>query len=144
LTAVDRLSYRAADALGGYVERGRRQDSNDEGRLRGILRAGFLVLPLLAWLGWVTPAGAADDHEAALATSSGSAEEPCSFWGNYDTASKKPCVWDDYDPKQAGHPLRIAAYLLHPVGVVIDRLIFRPAWWIGSHEPFHTLFGRTD
>ena len=50
----------------------------------------------------------------------------------------------DYDSKEAGHPLRIAAYVLHPVGVIIDWVIFRPAWWIGSHEPFHTLFGRTD
>jgi hypothetical protein len=63
----------------------------------------------------------------------------------YDSSSAAPGgIWDDYDSKQAGHPLRIAAYVLHPVGVIIDRLIFRPAWWIGSHEPFHTLFGRTD
>lgn len=51
---------------------------------------------------------------------------------------------DDYDPKEAGHPVRIAAYILHPVGVILDRLIFRPAWWLGSHEPLRTLFGRTD
>jgi hypothetical protein len=51
---------------------------------------------------------------------------------------------DDYDPKQAGHPLRVAAYVLHPVGVILDTLIFRPAYWLGSHEPLRTLFGRTD
>jgi hypothetical protein len=51
---------------------------------------------------------------------------------------------DDYDPKEAGHPLRIAAYVLHPVGVILDTLIFRPAYWLGSHEPLRTLFGRTD
>jgi hypothetical protein len=51
---------------------------------------------------------------------------------------------DDYDPKEAGHPLRIAAYALHPVGVILDTLIFRPAYWLGSHEPLRTLFGRTD
>jgi hypothetical protein len=50
----------------------------------------------------------------------------------------------DYDPSEAGHPLRIAAYVMHPVGVIIDRLVFRPAWWLGSREPFRTLFGRTD
>jgi hypothetical protein len=49
-----------------------------------------------------------------------------------------------YDPLDAGHPLRIAAYVLHPVGVILDRLILRPAYWIGSHEPMKTLFGRTD
>jgi hypothetical protein len=49
-----------------------------------------------------------------------------------------------YDSKDAGHPLRIAAYVLHPVGVILDRLILRPAYWIGSREPMKTLFGNTD
>lgn len=51
---------------------------------------------------------------------------------------------EEYDPKRAGHPLRIAAYIMHPAGVLIDYVIMRPAWWIGSHEPFRTIFGRTD
>ncbi|MGH9885784.1 MAG: hypothetical protein ACREBE_09665 [bacterium] len=46
-----------------------------------------------------------------------------------------------YDPQRAGHPLRIAAYVLHPFGVILDTLIFHPAWWVGTHEPFRTLFG---
>jgi hypothetical protein len=46
-----------------------------------------------------------------------------------------------YDPRRAGHPLRIAAYALHPAGVILDWLIFRPAWALGSHEPLRTLFG---
>jgi hypothetical protein len=46
-----------------------------------------------------------------------------------------------YDPRRAGHPLRIVAYALHPVGVALDTLIFHPAWWVGTHEPFRTLFG---
>jgi hypothetical protein len=49
-----------------------------------------------------------------------------------------------YDAQRAGNPVRIAAYIIHPVGVVLDYLIFRPAWWIGQHEPFKTLFGVTD
>ena len=49
---------------------------------------------------------------------------------------------DDYDPQEAGHPVRIVAYALHPVGVVLDWLIFRPAWWLGQYEPLRTLFGR--
>jgi hypothetical protein len=48
----------------------------------------------------------------------------------------------DYDPRRAGHPLRIAAYCLHPVGVILDYLIFRPAWYIGGVEPIRTLVGR--
>jgi hypothetical protein len=47
-----------------------------------------------------------------------------------------------YDPQWAGHPLRVAAYALHPVGVILDYLIFRPAWWIGQFEPIRTLVGR--
>jgi len=51
---------------------------------------------------------------------------------------------EEYNPHEAGHPLRIAAYIVHPVGVALDYLIMRPAWWVGSHEPFRTLFGRED
>jgi hypothetical protein len=50
---------------------------------------------------------------------------------------------EEYDPTEAGHPLRVAAYIVHPVGVALDYLIMRPAWWVGSHEPFRTLFGRS-
>jgi hypothetical protein len=49
-----------------------------------------------------------------------------------------------YNPRRAGNPVRIAAYALNPVGVVLDYLIFRPAWWIGQHEPFRTIFGVTE
>ena len=53
-----------------------------------------------------------------------------------------PPAWaDEYDAGKAGHPLRIAAYLLYPVGYLLDTLLFRPAHWIGSHEPFSTIFG---
>lgn len=51
---------------------------------------------------------------------------------------------DEYDPTEAGNPLRIVAYVLHPVGVILDRLIFRPAAWIGSKEPIKTLVGKED
>lgn len=48
---------------------------------------------------------------------------------------------DEYDEGLSGHPLRIAGYILHPIGVVIDALILRPAHWVGSQEPFSTIFG---
>jgi len=51
---------------------------------------------------------------------------------------------DEYDPQRAGHPLRIIAYVLHPVGVAFDYLLFRPAHWVGSREPFKTIFGHED
>jgi hypothetical protein len=47
-----------------------------------------------------------------------------------------------YDSRKAGHPVRIAAYAAHPLGVILDYMIFRPAWYIGGKEPFRTLFGR--
>jgi hypothetical protein len=55
-----------------------------------------------------------------------------------------PALGDDHDPGDSGHPLRIVAYVAHPVGVIIDTLIFRPAHWIVSFEPFKTIFGHED
>jgi len=49
-----------------------------------------------------------------------------------------------YEPLRAGHPLRIIAYALHPIGVILDYAIFRPAYWIGSHEPIKTLVGQEE
>jgi hypothetical protein len=48
---------------------------------------------------------------------------------------------DDHDSRRTAHPVRIAAYVLHPVGVVLDWLIVRPAHWVVEREPFRTLFG---
>ncbi len=47
----------------------------------------------------------------------------------------------EYDPNNAGHPLKLAYYILYPVGGTLDYLIYRPAWHIGQVEPFRTLFG---
>ena len=54
-----------------------------------------------------------------------------------------PASADDYDPRRAGHPLRIIAYALHPIGVAFDYLLFRPAHWLGHREPIRTIFGHT-
>lgn len=51
---------------------------------------------------------------------------------------------DSYDSQRSGHPLRVTAYVLHPVGVVADRLIFRPAHWLGSKPGLRTLFGHSE
>ena len=59
-------------------------------------------------------------------------------------ALASPAAADEYDPKYAGHPLRILAYIVHPFGVALDYLLFRPAHWIGMHEPIKTIFGHTD
>ena len=55
-----------------------------------------------------------------------------------------PAAADEYDPNYAGHPLRVLAYIGHPLGVLLDYAIFRPAHWVGSHEPWKTIFGHTD
>jgi hypothetical protein len=56
-------------------------------------------------------------------------------------AAAAPVRADDYDPQRAGHPVRIVAYALHPVGVMLDLLIFRPAHWIGSLPGLDEFFG---
>jgi hypothetical protein len=55
-----------------------------------------------------------------------------------------PAVAEEYDETHSGHPLRILGYVTHPVGVILDALIFRPAHWIASFEPMRTLFGQKD
>ena len=55
-----------------------------------------------------------------------------------------PALADDYDDRHPGHPLRIVGYVVHPIGVILDYLIFRPFHWVGSHEPFSTLFGHEE
>lgn len=55
-----------------------------------------------------------------------------------------PARADDHRPDRTGHPLKIIATLLHPIGVVIDYAIMRPAHWLGHHEPFKTLTGHDE
>ncbi len=55
-----------------------------------------------------------------------------------------PAAADEYEEERAGHPLRIVAYVVHPIGVILDYVLLRPFHWIGSHEPFKTLFGHRD
>ncbi len=47
----------------------------------------------------------------------------------------------EYVPEEAGHPLRIIAYLTFPVGVILDYCVMRPVYWVGKYEPLATLFG---
>jgi hypothetical protein len=46
-----------------------------------------------------------------------------------------------YDSQKAGHPLRIVAYLVHPIGVFLDYGLMRPAYYLVQKEPFATIFG---
>ena len=49
---------------------------------------------------------------------------------------------DDYDPSRSGNPLKIVYYVAYPVLITVDTLIFRPAYFIGSYQPFRFFFGR--
>ena len=48
---------------------------------------------------------------------------------------------DEYSRSRAGHPLRVAAYIVYPVGVLLDYLIFRPAHWLGSQPAISPVVG---
>ena len=56
-------------------------------------------------------------------------------------AVASPVRADEYDPQRAGHPVRVLASIVHPVGVMLDLLIFRPAHWIGSLPGLDEFFG---
>jgi len=51
---------------------------------------------------------------------------------------------DDHRSDRAGHPLKIIGVVLHPVGVVLDYAIFRPAHWLANREPVKTLTGHEE
>jgi len=59
-------------------------------------------------------------------------------------AAAPAALADDYDPDRAGHPLRIVAYVVHPIGVAFEWLVMRPAHWVVNHEPFSTIFGHEE
>ena len=49
-------------------------------------------------------------------------------------------VEDEYDDSQS-HPLRVAAYLVYPVGFTAEWLIFRPLHYIVSQPFLENVFG---
>lgn len=59
-------------------------------------------------------------------------------------SSTGPAAAESYDPKTSGHPLRVLAYIVHPIGVILDWVIFRPFHWLGSQEHVKTLVGQQD
>jgi len=55
-----------------------------------------------------------------------------------------PSAADEYNRDYAGHPLRFAAYLVYPVGVILETLITKPAHWLVHRSALKGLFGHTD
>ena len=56
------------------------------------------------------------------------------------TAGPAAAVPDDYDDMQS-HPLRVAAYLIYPVGYAAELLIFRPFHYLVSRPSLEPVFG---
>ena len=56
------------------------------------------------------------------------------------TASSALAVPDDYDDSQS-NPLRIAAYLIYPVGYTLEWLVFRPFHYLVSRPALEPVFG---
>ena len=56
-------------------------------------------------------------------------------------ASASSASADEYDARRAGHPLRLVAYVLHPIGVALDWLLFRPGHWMVSQPVMSHIFG---
>lgn len=53
-----------------------------------------------------------------------------------------PAYFDEYDDSES-HPLRIAAYALHPVGYTLEWLLTRPFHTIVSQPELAPIFGHT-
>ncbi len=58
--------------------------------------------------------------------------------------SAAPGAADEHRSDRTGHPLEIVATVLHPIGVILDYAIFRPAHWLAHREPVKTLTGHED
>lgn len=56
------------------------------------------------------------------------------------TASSALAAPDDYDDTQS-HPLRIAAYLIYPIGYTLEWLVFRPFHYLVSRPALEPVFG---
>ena len=83
--------------------------------LRGRILAGLVLLALVGLL--LTPASTAMAERKSYASAR------------------------TYDQTEAGHPVKIAYFVLYPVGFVLNALILRPAWWLGQRQPFRSVFG---
>lgn len=51
---------------------------------------------------------------------------------------------DPYDKHEAGHPLKVVATILYPVGWVLDHALARPLHWLLHQEPANDVFGHDD
>lgn len=88
----------------------------------------YVVLLGIAALFLAGPAIASSDMDDCL---SYTAENGCGIYPGY---------YDGYDDSQA-HPLRLAAYALHPVGYALEWLVTRPIHALVSQPELTPVFG---
>jgi hypothetical protein len=58
------------------------------------------------------------------------------------TAGAAAAAPDEYDDTQS-HPMRVAAYLVYPIGYAAEWLIFRPFHYLVSRPSLEAVFGHT-
>lgn len=104
-------------------------------RTRRACEARIPIAILCAALAFAAPAAAVEPPEADPLP----VEEPAP-----PQSHERTRVTDPHDPTRAMHPVRVAAYALHPVGVALDWVVVRPAVWVARQEPFRTIFGYED
>jgi hypothetical protein len=56
------------------------------------------------------------------------------------TAGPAAAMPDEYDDTQS-HPLRVAAYLVYPIGFTAEWLVFRPFHYLISRPYLEAVFG---
>jgi len=55
-----------------------------------------------------------------------------------------PAASHELDPKEAGHPLRVTAHVLHPAGYALYHVVIKPAHGLISLPGFAELFGHEN
>ena len=55
-----------------------------------------------------------------------------------------PAASHEIEPEEAGHPLRVTAYILHPVGYVLYHGVIRPAHFFISLPGMSQVFGHSE
>lgn len=58
--------------------------------------------------------------------------------------SASPAISHEVEPEDAAHPIRVAAYVLYPVGYVLYQVVVRPLHGIVSQPGIQELFGHKE
>ena len=55
--------------------------------------------------------------------------------------SSAPAAYDDYDDYSDSHPLRLIAYIFHPIGYTVEWLALRPLHALATQPELQPIFG---